>query len=551
MVEVKANKTQTFLIEKLQNFATLHSATVKYPQFFDIMSKTLASHDIRSSTARSPSPGNACSNGIDHAPPEDSDTIVIRRPPISRTLADMRAHIESLLRDATRREFKNIVNTITRLGNRKPKLVEPRRQKLRALVMNNKHILALYNEFAAAQVATEKRMTYRLPIFAGLGLHEQNVEMQDKDGTGKANERQRHHGESKGVTALQNSELCAVLTKHTDRSLAPKVPETSRVVERAEQMGCKSNETEQDMGNESDVQEDANEGQELADISDLITVDVDNHRQTVAATQRLRVHWSTDTIVLDEQTNDQANSFQRFEPVFITPANEKPLTTIHYAPSTLWSGLPTDNHIDVTPVNNPSAFPMERIQVVQASYYPSARITNMWSHRALEGEITTVTADVQDGPVNHLLINDARIISALGLREGTNDTIILQQDDFRIDETFIIRLLPGQRVRNLRALLVGELQTARHAYLHWLDYRGLADPKGLPYAQEVRRIAVQLGRRAPDVWKEIDGFWKLEQGGGGKKYREHRLRYLGEDPVYADDDTHKAKAKTEMKSMWG
>jgi hypothetical protein len=206
-------------------------------------------------------------------------------------------------------------------------------------------------------------------------------------------------------------------------------------------------------------------------------------------------------------------------------------------------------HVLVTPVTNPEAFPIDRIQDVQALRYPRAKIVGVWAHQNTSGDVVQVTVDMQDGPVNHIIIDDARLISALGLREGNNDVISIQHDHLRIDETFDIRLFPNQHPHDLNAFVVGELVSARHAYLYWLDLRGSADPKGAPYVQQARDIATQVGRRAPHIWKEIESYWELEHGSGGKMYRDKRIKYLGEDPVYCKAE--EAKKREEARSMWG
>jgi hypothetical protein len=91
-------------------------------------------------------------------------------------------------------------------------------------------------------------------------------------------------------------------------------------------------------------------------------------------------------------------------------------------------------HVLVTPVTNPEAFPIDRIQDVQALRYPRAKIVGVWAHQNTSGDVVQVTVDMQDGPVNHIIIDDARLISALGLREGNNDVISIQHDHLRIDE---------------------------------------------------------------------------------------------------------------------
>jgi hypothetical protein len=208
---------------------------------------------------------------------------------------------------------------------------------------------------------------------------------------------------------------------------------------------------------------------------------------------------------------------------------------------------PKDHHIYVKPVTNPEDFPVHRLQTVQAQYYPSTKVPNMLVHHDSNGDVFQVTADLEDGPVNFIMINDARIISALGICEGTNDTIKLQEDEFRKDETFIVSVDSRAELKNLDNFAFGELQSARHAYLHWLDHRGAADPRRPPYIQEARMLAVKLGRRAPDVWREIDGYWELEHGKEGRKYREGRMKYLGENPIYEEGTERAAK---DAVSMW-
>lgn len=184
------------------------------------------------------------------------------------------------------------------------------------------------------------------------------------------------------------------------------------------------------------------------------------------------------------------------------------------------------------PITNPSAFPVQRLQEVQAQYQPSTHITNMLCHKTPTGPITLVTADIQDGSINHLLIRDARLISALGLAAPAYDTITMDLTKLRIDETFIVQILPGQRPQKLDEWIVAELVSARHAYLYWLDERKTADPKTAPYATEAKAIARNTGRRWPDVMNEIEKVWKLEQGVDGAEYRGNRAMYLGEDPLY-------------------
>lgn len=100
----------------------------------------------------------------------------------------------------------------------------------------------------------------------------------------------------------------------------------------------------------------------------------------------------------------------------------------------------------------------------------------------------------------------------LGLAAPDFDTIKLGTNIMKVNETFIIRILPGQRAHKLDEWIVGELVSARHAYLYWLDERKTADPTHSPYAAEAIAIAKKLGRRWPDTMREIEAVWELEQG---------------------------------------
>lgn len=212
---------------------------------------------------------------------------------------------------------------------------------------------------------------------------------------------------------------------------------------------------------------------------------------------------------------------------------------------------PPPGHVQMSPVTNPEAFPIKRIQNVQSQHYPSAEVFDMHTHRDHTGAIIEVTAIMHQGSVNHFIIKDSRIIKALGFHEDNYETISIQEEHLRIHETFSIHPLPNQRPRNPKAITIGELRSARHAYLYWLDSHGCADPRHRPVAEEARRLALQLMRRAPHVWPEIDEYWELENGPAGKTYRANRLNYLGEDPAYSDEDEREAEARLGAMSMWG
>jgi hypothetical protein len=447
----------------------------------------------------------------------------------------MRSEIEALLDEATRREFKNTTTTIMQYGNRKAKFLAPRRQKLREIVTSNKQIAVLYNRFAKAHTQQESRLTYRLPVFEELEV-EDVQEHEDAD------------DEAVGDIHAQHE-------RQEDETLMLMEAETGREMEQTMPTEEKDDEDRQDETVSVALQLQTPMATSLQGARTAIGIGNSdmNERAATTAAHHGQVQPSGEVTA----TGKESPSHPETHP---EPPQEPPqqLATV-----SLGSAIPAQpesihlmasepqpkTHVLVTPVTNPEAFPIDRIQDIQALRYPRAKIVGGWAHQNTIGDVVQVTVDMQDGPVNHIIIDDARLIFALGLREGNNDVISIQHDHLRIDETFDIRLFPNQHPQDLNAFVVGELVSARHAYLYWLDLRGSADPKGAPYVQQARDIATQLGRRAPHVWKEIESYWELEHGSGGKMYRDKRMKYLGEDPVYPKAE--EAKKREQARSMWG
>ncbi|KAJ4324614.1 hypothetical protein N0V94_001184 [Neodidymelliopsis sp. IMI 364377] len=244
----------------------------------------------------------------------------------------------------------------------------------------------------------------------------------------------------------------------------------------------------------------------------------------------------------DIQENAMGDTTDKYDSARETPveatsgtSTDTTTTTNVPAPDTEDDESSLEEHTTmVIPITNPSVFPVQRIQEVQSQHYPSTTIVTMLCHKSPSGTITQVTADINNGSINHIIIRDTRIINALSLQPPHFDTITLDTTKLKNDETFKIRILPGQRPQNLDEWIVGELVSARHAYLYWLDERQTADPKTPPFATEAKALARKLGRRWPDVMREVEGFWRLEQGSNGMRYRGDRERYLGEDPRYEE-----------------
>jgi hypothetical protein len=520
------------------------------------------SRDSRSPTAEPsllPTQPSATTKTTSSAP---SAPAVASHPPAKRSVADMKLDIENRLDHATRKDFTNAVNGLMRIGGRKPKSVEPRRQKIRGIVRNNKHVAAVYAEFATAQRAAEKRLTYRLPLV-------QELEEQDKGGKPSSTAEiemadrttlKRFEGMTKiasdGTQIVKELRPIAgsredtmqflSMTQSTNDHETNITREFGGLVWDPKRLEGPTTFNKQQTGRATETtylarSKDTNDGRDGSEDKD------DNRiKSAQAEVEDIETEDATQLAAKTIQTQSQTHTPRKIPAMQRFRISGREIAK-RSKPSP-WSGPPTEHHIYLIPVTNPSAFPTGRIQVVQSQHYPSARIVSMWTHRDSKGGIGQVTADMQDGPVNHLKITDARLVSALGLLHGTNDTIRICTNELRIDETFVIELLPQQRPQDPKAFVVGELTSARHAYLYWLDIRGTADPKCPPYAQEIRRIAVDLVRRAPDVWKEVDGYWQLEQGSGGSVYRKNRLKTLGESPVYGEKESGK---KSKIFSMWG
>ncbi|KAH7396954.1 hypothetical protein DE146DRAFT_764282 [Phaeosphaeria sp. MPI-PUGE-AT-0046c] len=449
--------------------------------------------------------------------------------PTKKLLARMRSEIEELLDEPWRKEFTKTADNLVRLGNKKPKLVHPRRQKLQNIIANHPHVARLYNDYAAKHAESERRLTYRLPVFAD--LEQQGINKGDND------DKQDESLESRPApgNSMQTS-----ITKHASGP--------GKALQQTEEVIDKGTEVAQTNELRSDMQSNGREAGESRAYSstDMMNIPILPRAEARPVLQRRHVHFAPEVTERQEQPSTTVEPTKTPDAVVHTiPTKDAPRTVVPQGPAP--QPVHPMTHTQITPVTNPEAFPVGRIQSVQAQYYPSASIVNIFTHSDTNGEVIRVAADMQDGPVNHFTIHDRHIITALGLREGKVDRIAINEDAFRLHETFTITIPPHQHVKNVNNFVIGELQSARHAFLHWLDHRGCTDPGCPPFAQEVRIIAGQLGRRAHDVWKDIDSYWQLEQGSGGKLYKNNRLEYLGEDVRY---DVN-IERKEGVPSMWG
>ncbi|CBX94061.1 hypothetical protein IAQ61_003934 [Plenodomus lingam] len=196
-----------------------------------------------------------------------------------------------------------------------------------------------------------------------------------------------------------------------------------------------------------------------------------------------------------------------------------------------------------TEVQNPGLFPIHRIQNLRHRS-PSANIFAMQSwHDVLDNEVMVI-AKMINGEYTDIIINDQRHIAALGLDKDPHDRIELKQEIFRIGETFTITACDKRNPKDMNGDFIGELKSARHAYLHWLDARNDVDPHPAPYRTEINILAERLGRQRKDVWDEVNEYWDLEQGEDGQRYWRNRKLYLGEDPRYSGP-------KSKLPMMWG
>lgn len=160
-------------------------------------SHTMSTHipppDSRSPTieASSPPPDPPPTNPNENIPPLNLNQNVRTRRrdnptgAATKSLDSTRVKIEELLPEPWRNDFVNTSNLLMRLGNKNVKMVKPRRQKLRDIVVNNLHVAKLYNEYAAKQWVAEKRVTYRLPIFADLEQQEEGPIEQQAESEGR------------------------------------------------------------------------------------------------------------------------------------------------------------------------------------------------------------------------------------------------------------------------------------------------------------------------------------------------------------------------------
>jgi len=394
----------------------------------------------------------------------------------SQALTTFQHDLTSLVNLDVAKELAKAMRVVMQQGNRRRNLLEPRRQKIRDIVVrtDNVDVEKLYNTFAKAHSAIERRSTFRLPTMG--------VDAKDKVGE-----------------------------KRVDS-----VGEDSRVREASLRV---NGDGEGKMGTSEEVgMEGTNGAGGLESDGSLLGLSRDSD--------------ATATREAEEATSQKAS----MSSVALSPIVPMP------------TGITCDKHSDgactLVPIQNPEDFPVERIQEVQAQYYPSTRFLDMWVHRDNNNHARQVTIDVDQGSADHLIIHDPQIIVSLGLSQPPYDTLKLQSDSL-VDQTYRVKILPNQRPRSLKSWIVGELVTARHGYLYWLDSRQSADPRSRPTVSEARTLASQLKRRPFHVMQEIDRYWNLEQGSGGRHFRENREKHLGDNPRYPEGEE-----KMPMRSQW-
>ncbi|KAL6712273.1 hypothetical protein ACN47E_000150 [Coniothyrium glycines] len=436
-------------------------------------------------------------------------------------LRNFSVQISALLPVDDAETFAITTNLLTLLGDRKPEALQGYRERILDLVSRNEQIVTLYNEYAAMHAEGETRPTHRLPRYVRLETAEHGMldHTLEKDPLSEADEdvveSNLHIGEADSNSPLRGgAHLCGV---HDMDDLQQPDPKPYYLAP------CP--------GDSGNVQQ-----HQIIDVNAIVER-ADNLQQGGSKHPAQR----TGTPVL-EMIHPIASNQNIQAPAHIPPH-------IAAVSRPQFMGIECDEHsvggCILEPIQNPAEFPTGRIQEVQAQYYPSTKIVTMWTHQIGQGHVVQATADVAHGPVNHLIINDKRLIAALGLLKDHHNVIALQLSELRTDETFKIRILPGQKVRKPEQWLVGELISARHPYLDWLALRGVARPKLPPLIGEARILASRTNRRAPDVLREVKKQWDLEQGSGGRKHSENRKKTLGDD--FLDEESVE---KVIQRSMW-
>jgi hypothetical protein len=251
--------------------------------------------------------------------------------------------------------FTSVINMLTRFGNRKSKLVKPRRQKLRDTVKSNRQIARMYNVCAAAQVATQKRLTYRLPIIPALEVEVEDVDMDDWKDDGETETIEDGKKLQKEKPSVREPVVCAVFERHADGSLALKVAETSQVVGRTKQ--TQSNNAEVATGNTSLIVsiEKSDVGMRGAEMSEEapIAAGVSKVRKPKGAKDVIEQEGDMMTTIPTNKALDQASNVEEI------PQSSQAALPLH------WSAPLKDTHLTITPAVNPEEVPIQRVQVVQ------------------------------------------------------------------------------------------------------------------------------------------------------------------------------------------
>jgi hypothetical protein len=555
--------------------------------------------DTLTATVRAPDPSSQLSAAA-------ADAEELSAMSTKDALAQLRSQIEGRLDDATRWRFSTTANAVIQLGNRKPKLIVPRRQKIRNIVEKNRNIAKLYNEYATLQATIEKRVTYRLPVFLDLeiaargGKHRgDKMEVcQGADetmegnttGSGAAASAQTNHNILADATEKTDGEAVETPIGHIDEPMADtgdfskllfeavtgttegynaRREQTDTVafgeqasgdlLEQLASHAASSPQTEESAiealgyqnakgaelwmeptepsvfdGRKTHEEEADKKMEDAPEIpKDIQTAGSRNFEQVESGIAVDLIQDTGEIMITDEEKEFPTDAIE------VEATGSRP--TSELVQERLEDYEEASTAEDDVSVKNPGAFPVHRIQEVQAGVYPNTRIVKITTHVGPDGIVRKVTADVEGGFVDHFIIKDARIIAGLGLSEPPHNIIT---STLRAGETFKTYIPTGQHPTNIDPWFCRVLKSARHAFLYWLDLRNTADPRGAPFWQEARLIARDLDRRAPDVFREISNHWNLEQGAGGSRHRANRIKLLGEDPRYAGQPHAKI-------CMWG
>jgi hypothetical protein len=187
------------------------------------------------------------------------------------------------------------------------------------------------------------------------------------------------------------------------------------------------------------------------------------------------------------------------------------------------------------PIQNPDAFPTHLITNLH-----NAQLTDMEECRDASGAIENFSATILNHPHFDCLsicVYAPALLAAIGIQHS-NPCVLSPLPSTPLPHAqlklvTIESLRPASTAEREAHPIPARLEFVRHAYLWWLEMRGVEFPVEAPTKREIEMLAQRLGLFAEDVRGRLMEWWHLERyGENAEWYRRNREITFGGRPHF-------------------